>query len=75
MTSDNRKRSDCRPGQRVHIVLKQDQKTGRTVAGTIGQVLTSASYHSRGIKVRLTDGRVGRVARFEEDGAAENRPT
>lgn len=70
MPSDNRKREDCKPGRRVHIILKQDQKTGRTVAGTIGQVLTSAPYHSRGIKVRLTDGRVGRVARFEEGDVA-----
>ncbi len=73
MASDNCKRADCTPGRRVRIVLKQDQKTGRTVAGVIGQVLTSSPYHSRGIKVRLTDGRVGRVAGFEED-AQGDRP-
>ncbi|EGJ50992.1 Protein of unknown function DUF2196 [Desulfocurvibacter africanus subsp. africanus str. Walvis Bay] len=72
VASDNRKRDDCKPGRRVQIVLKQDQRTGKTVAGIIGQVLTSSPYHSRGIKVRLTDGRVGRVAHFEEDDAAKN---
>ncbi|KAJ0118224.1 mfs multidrug transporter [Diaporthe amygdali] len=48
------------PGAGVNIVLKADQPTGRTVQGVIGQVLTRGN-HPRGIKVRLTDGRVGRV--------------
>ena len=30
--------------------------------GIVKDLLTSASYHSRGIKVRLEDGQVGRVA-------------
>lgn len=49
-----------RPGAGVHIVLKKDQPTGRTVSGIVGEVLTRGN-HPRGIKVRLTDGRVGRV--------------
>ncbi|KAH8783217.1 hypothetical protein F5883DRAFT_404012 [Diaporthe sp. PMI_573] len=48
------------PGAGVNIVLKADQPTGRTVQGVIGDVLTRGN-HPRGIKVRLTDGRVGRV--------------
>lgn len=48
------------PGAGVNIVLKADQPTGRTVQGTIDHVLTRGN-HPRGIKVRLTDGRVGRV--------------
>ncbi len=48
------------PGAAVNIVLKADQPTGRTVSGTIGDVLTRGN-HPRGIKVRLADGRVGRV--------------
>jgi uncharacterized repeat protein (TIGR03833 family) len=47
-------------GALVNIVLKADQPTGRTVCGTVMQVLTRGN-HPRGIKVRLTDGRVGRV--------------
>ena|SRR5277367_2543637 len=48
------------PGKSVDIVLKQDQGTGRTVQGIIGEVL-SRGDHPWGIKVRLKDGRVGRV--------------
>ncbi|KAL4913979.1 hypothetical protein BDW62DRAFT_205029 [Aspergillus aurantiobrunneus] len=48
------------PGAAVNIVLKADQPTGRTVAGTVATLLTRGN-HPRGIKVRLTDGRVGRV--------------
>lgn len=48
------------PGAYVNIVLKQDQPTGRTVQGIIQNVLTRGN-HPRGIKVRLSDGRVGRV--------------
>ncbi|KAK3367822.1 hypothetical protein B0H63DRAFT_86548 [Podospora didyma] len=48
------------PGAEVNIVLKADQRTGRTVSGAVQQVLTKGN-HPRGIKVRLEDGRVGRV--------------
>ncbi|KAJ9157318.1 hypothetical protein NKR23_g256 [Pleurostoma richardsiae] len=48
------------PGAGVNIVLKADQPTGRTVSGTVQDVLTRGN-HPRGIKVRLMDGRVGRV--------------
>ncbi|KAK4096387.1 hypothetical protein N658DRAFT_519224 [Parathielavia hyrcaniae] len=48
------------PGALVNIVLKADQPTGLTVQGTVSQLLTRGN-HPRGIKVRLTDGRVGRV--------------
>ncbi|KAI0189736.1 hypothetical protein EV127DRAFT_340655 [Xylaria flabelliformis] len=48
------------PGARVNIVQKDDQRTGRQVLGTVQHVLTRGDHH-RGIKVRLTDGRVGRV--------------
>ena len=47
-------------GKSVDIVLKQDQGTGRTVNGVISQVL-SRGDHPWGIKVKLMDGRVGRV--------------
>ncbi|RMZ89782.1 hypothetical protein DV736_g2979, partial [Chaetothyriales sp. CBS 134916] len=52
--------SSLRPGTAVSIVLKADQRTGRQVQGTIAQLLTRHN-HPRGIKVKLTDGRVGRV--------------
>ncbi|GAB7337668.1 hypothetical protein MBLNU457_g2960t2 [Dothideomycetes sp. NU457] len=52
-----------RPGASVSIVLKHDQPTGREVQGTVQDVLSSGN-HPRGIKVRMTDGRVGRVQRM-----------
>jgi uncharacterized repeat protein (TIGR03833 family) len=59
------------PGAMVSIVLKVDQPTGREVQGTVSEVLTSGN-HPRGIKVRLQDGRVGRVQRIvgEEEARA-----
>ena len=54
-------RENIRLGMEVDIVLKKDQKTGKRTRGFVQWILTSASYHSRGIKVQLTDRRVGRV--------------
>lgn len=59
-------RKEIRPGQTVHIVLKQDQRTGKLTRGIVGQILTNSAYHPHGIKVRLEDGRVGRVKKIEE---------
>lgn len=56
VTSYNR----LKPGQFVSIVLKADQRTGKQVQGTVAQLLTRHD-HPRGIKVKLNDGRVGRV--------------
>ncbi|CZT16605.1 uncharacterized protein RCC_02439 [Ramularia collo-cygni] len=50
-------------GASVSIVLKEDQPTGREVQGSVQDLLTRGN-HPRGIKVRLTDGRVGRVQRM-----------
>ncbi|OTB00368.1 hypothetical protein M426DRAFT_236864 [Hypoxylon sp. CI-4A] len=54
------KTTEVIPGASVNIVLKADQRTGRQVSGTVKDVLTRGD-HYRGIKVRLTDGRIGRV--------------
>lgn len=58
-------RKDIRPGLRVAIVRKQDQRTGRRTLGVVKDILTSAPRHTRGIKVRLTDGQIGRVQEIE----------
>lgn len=58
---DGQQRKDIRPGMRVAIVQKKDQRTGKQTIGTVKDILTSAAYHSRGIKVRLEDGQIGRV--------------
>jgi uncharacterized repeat protein (TIGR03833 family) len=49
------------PGLTVDIVLKQHQRTGKTTRGVVREVLTRSATHPHGIKVRLTDGKVGRV--------------
>ncbi|EFX02109.1 hypothetical protein CMQ_2158 [Grosmannia clavigera kw1407] len=62
------------PGASVHIVLKQDQPTGRTVQGTVQTLLTRGN-HPRGIKVRLSDGRVGRVQTMADGAATTSQGT
>jgi len=54
-------RKEIAPGMTVAIVLKKDQKSGALTWGVVKDLLTGAPYHSRGIKVRLEDGQVGRV--------------
>ena len=54
-------RADITPGIEVEIVLKQDQRSGKLTRGIVQNILTSSSFHPHGIKVRLTDGLVGRV--------------
>jgi uncharacterized repeat protein (TIGR03833 family) len=56
-----KERKNIRPGLRVRIVLKQDQRTGKLTEGTVKDILTNSRSHPHGIKVRLTDGQVGRV--------------
>jgi uncharacterized repeat protein (TIGR03833 family) len=64
MNAQNRK--DIRPGLRVAIVLKQDQRTGKRTEGVVKDILTNSPSHPHGIKVRLTDGQVGRVQEILE---------
>jgi uncharacterized repeat protein (TIGR03833 family) len=58
---DGRNRKDIRPGLRVAVVLKKDQRTGKRTIGIVKDILTSSANHPHGIKVRLTDGQIGRV--------------
>ena len=54
-------RKNIKPGQRVLIVLKADQRSGKLTEGIVKDILTSSSIHPHGIKVRLENGLVGRV--------------
>jgi uncharacterized repeat protein (TIGR03833 family) len=54
-------RSQIKPGISVKIVLKQDQHNGKLTEGIVKDILTNSSTHPHGIKVRLTDGKIGRV--------------
>lgn len=58
---ENQIRSNIKPGIKVKIVLKKDQPTGILTEGIVKDILTNSAVHSRGIKVRLEDGQVGRV--------------
>lgn len=59
---DGKKRSDVKPGIEVNVILKQDQRTGKKTRGIVKDLLTNSATHPHGIKVRLEDGQVGRVA-------------
>ena len=54
-------RANIHIGDSVDIVLKADQGTSRRVHGTVKRILTNNPIHTRGIKVELEDGQVGRV--------------
>ncbi|MCC6188948.1 MAG: YwbE family protein [Anaerolineales bacterium] len=54
-------RSALRPGLRVQIIEKHNQRTGALTEGVIARILTKSARHPHGIKVMLEDGRVGRV--------------
>lgn len=60
----NQTRACIHAGQTVDIVLKADQPTGKLTRGVVKDILTNSRTHLRGIKVRLTDGRVGRVQKI-----------
>jgi uncharacterized repeat protein (TIGR03833 family) len=66
-------REEIRPGAHVEIILKKDQRTGKRTAGIVKDILTSAAYHSRGIKVRLDSGQIGRVQEVLPDLTASSR--
>jgi len=57
-------RTDIKPGMRVQVVQKQDQRSGRFTEGIVKDVLTKSAAHPHGIKVRLESGIVGRVKKL-----------
>ncbi len=54
-------RNSIKPGLRVSIVLKEDQRSGKLTDGTVKDILTKSAVHPHGIKVRLENGQIGRV--------------
>jgi uncharacterized repeat protein (TIGR03833 family) len=54
-------RASIKPGLRVLIVLKADQRSGKLTEGIVKDILTKSAVHPHGIKVRLENGLVGRV--------------
>jgi uncharacterized repeat protein (TIGR03833 family) len=68
------KRSDLRPGMRVQVVEKPNQRTGALTEGIVARLLTKSPNHPRGIKVLLDDGTVGRVQAMLDRGTADLDP-
>ena len=61
---DGKLRKDIKPGLNVAIVLKKDQRSGVLTEGVVRDILTNSPKHPHGIKVRLSDGQVGRVQKI-----------
>ncbi|MCL4511834.1 MAG: YwbE family protein [Bacteroidetes bacterium] len=62
---DGTRRENIKPGLKVAIVQKRDQRTGKLTEGIVKNILTNSSIHPHGIKVRLETGEVGRVKRID----------
>jgi uncharacterized repeat protein (TIGR03833 family) len=54
-------RENIKPGLRVKLVMKEDQRSGKLTEGIVKDILTKSPTHPHGIKVRLESGEVGRV--------------
>lgn len=59
-----KERKNIRTGLNVAVVQKADQRTGKLTEGVVKDILTKSKFHPHGIKVRLQDGKVGRVAKI-----------
>ena len=64
-----------KPGDKVRIAQKKDYSSGILTEGVVKDVLTNQEFHSRGHKVRLTNGLIGRVQEFIEPESKEEKPT
>lgn len=73
MSTDHTIRKNIKPGSLVAIVEKQNQRSGLITNGQVKDILTNSQIHPRGIKVRLTDGQVGRVQKILVEGAKDTR--
>lgn len=64
---DGTSRADIKPGIKVSVVKKEDQRSGTLTDGVVKDILTNSAVHPHGIKVRLASGVVGRVKRIIPD--------
>lgn len=58
---EGKQRNQLKLGAIVQIVQKHHQRSGELTEGEVEKILTYSAFHPHGIKVRLTDGKVGRV--------------
>ena len=60
-SGDGRQRGAIQSGFIVDIIQKQNQRSKKKHRGIVQEILTNTGFHPHGIKVRLKDGKVGRV--------------
>ena len=58
---DGKVRAEIKPGMKVRVVEKQNQRSGKLTEGVVQRILTNSPNHPHGIKVMLVSGIVGRV--------------
>jgi uncharacterized repeat protein (TIGR03833 family) len=58
---DGTKRSNINIGDKVKVVQKKHQRSGKLTEGIVKKILTNSPKHPHGIKVMLESGIVGRV--------------
>jgi uncharacterized repeat protein (TIGR03833 family) len=63
-------RAQIRPGMKVRVVEKQNQRTGTLTEGIVQRILTKSPNHPHGIKVMLDNGIVGRVKEIVDTSGA-----
>ena len=75
-SNGNRQNAQQLIGSPVSVVQKQHQGTNVRTEGLVAEILTQSAFHPRGIKVRLVDGTVGRIAlaSASQPAEAEGRP-
>ncbi len=61
---DGQSRNNIKPGIKVAVVLKKNQRTGELTEGIVKEILTNSQFHPHGIKVRLETGEIGRIQRI-----------
>ena len=61
---DGTRRENIKPGMRVAVVLKKDQRTDKLTEGIVKRLLTKSESHPHGIKVELESGEIGRVKKI-----------
>ena len=67
-------KAQIKKGSSVSIETKKDQGTGNITTGIVEEILTSSEFHPYGIKVKLTDGQIGRVKSMEAESPSNYNP-
>lgn len=65
MLNEHTYRKNIKPGLKVDIVEKHNQRTNILTSGIVKDILSPGATHPHGIKVRLATGQVGRVQHIE----------